>query len=74
MQKKEIVTILKTEGLDVAEDTAVVATRAAIKLLRTIVPKLSTGFGLALNLFLDAYEPKIFEMIDKIDGEDDQSY
>lgn len=74
MDKKEIVYILKTEGLDVAEDTAVAATRAAIKLLRTIVPKLSTGFGLALNLFLDAYEPKIFELIDKIDGEDDPSY
>jgi hypothetical protein len=74
MDQKEIKAILKTEGLDVAEEMAVTAVRAALKLLREIMPKVSTGFGLAFNLFLDAYEPKIFELIDKIDGKDDPGY
>lgn len=71
MDKKDIQMILKNEGLDVAEDMVGDAVKAAIKLLRLIVPKLSAGFGLALNMFLDVYEPKIFEMIDKIDGRAD---
>lgn len=68
MDKKEIADVLKTEGLDVAEDMAEAATRAAIKLLREILPKVSEGFGFAFAMFIDAYEPAIFEMIDRIDG------
>lgn len=71
MDKKEITDVLKTEGLDVAEDMAVAATKAAIKLLRVVLPKVSTGFGFAFNMFLDGYEDKIFEMLDKIDGKTD---
>lgn len=68
MDKKEITDVLKKEGLDVAEDMAEAATRAAIKLLREILPKVSKGFGFAFGMFIDAYEPAIFEMIDRIDG------
>lgn len=71
MDKKEITDVLKTEGLDVAEDMAVAATKAAIRLLRVVLPKVSTGFGFAFNMFLDGYEDKIFEMLDKIDGKAD---
>lgn len=71
MDKKEIVGILKTEGLDVAEDMAVVAVRSAIAILRVMMPKLSNGFGLAFNLLLDAYEPRILDLLDQIDGKKD---
>lgn len=74
MDSKEITEVLKTEGLDVAEDMALAATKAALKLLRALMPKVSAGFGLAFNLFLDAYEPQILALIDKIDGIDDPNY
>lgn len=73
MDKKEILDILKNEGLDVAEDMAVVATKAAISILRVILPKLSNGFGLAFNLLLDAYEPRILDLLDQIDGKTDNA-
>lgn len=71
MDKKEVIDVLKTEGLDVAEDMAAAAAKAAISLLRVLLPKVSNGFGLAFNLFMDAYEPRLFDLIDKIDGEKD---
>ena len=69
MDKKEVIETLKESGLDIAEDTAAAAVRAAIELLRKVLPKLSSGFGLAFNLLMDAYEAKIYELIDEIDGE-----
>lgn len=72
MNKDEITQVLKSEGLDVAEDMAEAATRAAIKLLRVVLPKVSKGFGLAFTMFIDVYEEKIYEMIDKIDGKLDK--
>lgn len=71
MDKKEITAVLKSEGLDIAEDLAIEATRAAIKLLKVVLPKVSKGFGLVFTMFVDAYEDKIFEILDKIDGEKD---
>lgn len=71
MDKKEILEILKNEGLDVAEDMAVVAVKSAIAILRVVMPKLSNGFGLAFNLLLDAYEPRILDLLDQIDGKKD---
>lgn len=71
MDKKEVIDVLKTEGLDVAEEMAAAAAKAAISLLRVLLPKVSNGFGLAFNLFMDAYEPRLFDLIDKIDGEKD---
>jgi hypothetical protein len=71
MDKKEIISIAKDQGLDLAEDTAAAAVKTAINLLRVIVPKLSTGAGFMVNSFLDIYEKKIFELVDKIDGKVD---
>lgn len=68
MDKKEITDLLKTDGMDVAEDMAEAAARGAIRLLRVLVPKVSVGFGFAFNMFMDGYEEQIFELIDKIDG------
>lgn len=69
MDKKEIVGIAREQGLELAEDTALAAAKTAINLLKVILPKVSKGFGLAFVMFMDAYEGKIFELIDKIDGE-----
>lgn len=74
MNKTEVVEVLKTEGLDVAEDMAVTAVKSAVALLKVLIPKLSTGFGMAFNFFIDAYLPEILKMLDKIDGEDDPEY
>lgn len=68
MDKKEITDLLKTDGMDVAEDMAEAAARGAIRLLRVLVPNVSVGFGFAFNMFMDGYEEQIFELIDKIDG------
>lgn len=72
MNKQEITAVLKSEGLDIAEDLAIEATRQAIKLLRVVLPQVSKGFGFAFSMFIDAYEGKIYEMLDKIDGKKDK--
>lgn len=69
MDKKEIIDITKSQGLDLAEEVASDVVRAALKIIRTLVPKLSKGAGVMLNMFLDTYEDQIFELIDKIDGQ-----
>lgn len=74
MDKKQIVDTLKSEGLDVAEDLAATAARAAIKLMEELLPQVSKGFGLAFNLFIEAYKPRLFDLIDKIDGKKDLEY
>lgn len=71
INKDQIIDIAKDQGLDLAEDMAMAAAKTALNLLRIILPKVSRGFGLAFNLFLDSYESVIFEMLDKIDGKKD---
>ena len=71
MEKQEIINIAKDQGLDLAEDMAIAAAKTALNLLRIIVPKVSKGAGLMINLFLDSYEFRIFEMLDEIDGKKD---
>lgn len=74
MNKQEIVTVLKDEGLVVAEDVAVSAVKAAVALLKVLIPKISTGFGMAFVFFIDAYLPELLKLVDKIDGVDDPEY
>jgi hypothetical protein len=71
MDKSDIISIAKDQGLNLAEDTAMAAAKTALSLLRIILPKVSRGFGLAFNLFLDSYEFRIFELLDQIDGKKD---
>lgn len=74
MEKKEIVKVLKEEGLDIGEEAAVAAVRATFKLLGILLPKVSNGLGaIAAPLLLYA-QPLILDMLDKIDGEDDEGY
>ena len=74
MENKEIVDILKTEGLDLAEDMAVNAVRGAIKLIKEMLPKINSIVAMLLIPLLDQLEPVLLGMLDKIDGEDDPNY
>lgn len=71
MDKKQIVGLVKDEGLDLAEDMAIAGVRGALKIIRVIVPQLSRGAGTMVNLFFDAYEDEIIKLLDKIDGKAD---
>lgn len=71
MDKQQILDIAKDRGIELGEDMAIAAAKTAIDLLRIIVPKVSRGAGTMLNLFLDAYEFRIYEMFDEIDGKKD---
>lgn len=72
--KKDILATLKTEGLDVAEDMAVVSVKAAFALIKLIVPKFSTGLGVVIGPMVDLIEPQVLKLIDTIDGVDDPDY
>lgn len=74
MNKTEVVEVLKTEGLDVAEDMAVNAVKAAFKILILLAPKVSQTAGAIIAPMLAVLEPRILELLDKIDGEDDPEY
>jgi hypothetical protein len=71
---KEVIHIFKEEGLMVAEDMAVNAVKAVLRIVEMVVPKVSTGLGLAIGPLIRIYEPKILAMLDKIDGQDDPDY
>lgn len=74
MDQKEIVEILKDEGLDIAEEMAVQAVKGAIKLIKQMLPKINPVVNMLLAPMLDQLEPVLLGIIDKIDGEDDPGY
>lgn len=74
MDQKEIVTILKTEGLDIAEDMAVQAIKGAFKLIGEMLPKVHPMLSLVVSPMLNELQPMLLAIIDKIDGEDDPGY
>jgi len=74
MDKELIIGALKEEGLDVAEELAVNALRAAFKLIRNVAPKAGPDIGFIVNTVLTYAEPKLLALIDRIDGEDDPEY
>lgn len=74
MDKKEIIGVLQAEGLDVAEDMAVAAVRAAFRIIMLVVPKVSNGLGAIVGPMIMLVEPLVLGMLDKIDGKDDPEY
>jgi hypothetical protein len=74
MDKKEIVDVLKEEGLVVAEEMAVNAVRAAFKLIRGVASKVDPDIGFLVTTVLTYAEPKLLTLIDSIDGEDNPDY
>lgn len=69
--KKMIVDHFKAEGLDIAEEAAVALVKSAFKLIPAIAlateNKIDDMFVPALGII----EPKVIELLDGIDGEDD---
>lgn len=72
--KRDILDIAKMEGLDLAEDMAVSAVKAAFTLVSILVTRYSKDYGVIIGPLLNTIEPIILKAIDKIDGEDDPGY
>lgn len=72
--KKEILETLKVEGLDIAEDMAVMAVRGAFALIKVLAPKISATGGAMAIAMIAVLEPKILSLIDEIDGKDNPDY
>lgn len=72
--KQEIIEILNAEGLDKAEEMAVIAAKTSFKLMKILAPKINFTAGLIINTLLDTYEPRLMSMIDEIDGVDNPDY
>ena len=68
--KKEILTILKEEGLDLAEETAKDGIIRACSAIKRIVPLVSTGLGAVIVPIVDLVEGKLIDLADKIDGKE----
>lgn len=74
MDKKEIVKVLKDEGLDIAEDMAVQAVKGAFQLIKSMLPKVNPMMAIVITPMLNTLEPVLLDVIDKIDGEDNPDY
>jgi len=74
MDQQEIVKILRTEGLDIAEDLAANAVIGAFELIRAMLPKINPILPMVVGPILDTIQPMALELIDRIDGEDDPEY
>lgn len=74
MDQKEIVGVLKEEGLDIAEDLAVQAVRGAFRLLKAMLPKVNPVLPMVINPLLEQLEPMLLGIVDQIDGKDDPGY
>jgi len=69
--KKMVVEELKKEGLDVAEEAAVSLVKALFRVIPKVVLATENKMDDLLIPVLAVVEPKIMELLDKIDGKDD---
>lgn len=72
--EKEVLDILKNQGLDIAEATAVQAVKAAFSLMLLLVPKISKGLGQIIIPLVMYAEAEVLALVDKIDGQDNPDY
>ncbi|WP_417353586.1 hypothetical protein [Flavobacterium alkalisoli] len=72
--KKTMVAELKKEGLDIAEETVVKIVKAGFKTAKAWCLNHANAFVNAIGGFLPMLEKPVLELVDKIDGEDDQAY
>jgi len=68
---EDIGEILKEEGLEIAEDTVAAMVKATFRILPLLAKKTSNKYDDLLIPVLAVIEPKVLEMVDKIDGKDD---
>lgn len=67
--KKLIVEELKKSGLDIAEDAAIAAVRAVFGVLPKVFLATPNKYDDLIIPLLGVIEPKLMEMLDKIDGQ-----
>lgn len=72
--EKEVIDVLRVNGLEVAEDMAVPAVKTAFNIVRILVPKISNGLGSIIVPLTFYAEEEILKLVDKIDGKDDPNY
>lgn len=66
--KAEISAILKSEGLDLAEENVKVIAKVGIKVLGIVLPKVNPMIAGIVLPILTLVEPKLLALIDEIDG------
>lgn len=69
--KKELVELLKSEGIDVAEETVALVVKTAFTVAKVVLPKAAPQVAVFAVPILGLVEPQVMALIDKIDGEDD---
>lgn len=60
----------KKSGLDIAEDAAVAAVKAVFSIIPKVIIATENKYDDLLLAVLPIIEPKILEMLDKIDGQE----
>lgn len=68
--KKMILDELKKEGLNIAEDTAIAAVKAVLKVVPKVVSETENKVDDLLIAILPVVEGPIMDLLDKIDGEE----
>jgi len=69
--KKEIKEILRKHGAYIAEDVSVSVAKGVLKALPEILQATDNKFDDLLIPLISVIEPKILEILDKIDGEEE---
>lgn len=69
MDKAQLVEILKSEGLEIAEEQAVALCKGVFKALPKIAQATENKVDDLVVPLLLAVQPKVLEVLDKIDGQ-----
>jgi len=67
--KDKVLNILKDEGLDLAEDAAEKVVKAGFKIGKLLISESENKVDDLLLPLFDLVEPRVLELVDKIDGE-----
>ena len=68
--KKLIIDELKKEGLDIAEDAAISAVKAVLKVVPKVVAATENKVDDIPVAIIPVIEPALLDLLDKIDGEE----
>lgn len=69
--REEILELVKAEGMDATEEAVYTMTKTGFAIVKIALPKVNPLFGSILVSIITALEPKVYEIIDKLDGKDD---
>lgn len=68
-QKAKVIEILKAHGLNVAEEAAEGSLKAAFEVMEYLLPAMYPAVAAFVIPIVALAKPKIFEAVDKIDGQ-----